>query len=120
MASRQIRIDPQRELEINVISRSPHVAGYRLWTRTTNTGPWTVVADGDTQDNLPDSKRLGPLSSGTALAYWFGIGGNPNSHYRAVLLLSQGGTVLPDGTLIEEGATDAAGFAVVEKEVAFT
>jgi hypothetical protein len=120
MASRQIALDPQKELEINVISRSPHVLGYRLWTRTGNTGLWTVVADGDTQDDVPDSKRLGPLATGTALVYWFGIAGNPNSHYRSVLVLSQGGVVLQDGTQIEEGATDASGFAVVEREVSFT
>jgi hypothetical protein len=78
-----------------------------------------VVADGDSQDNVPDNIRLGPFSSSTALTYWFGLGGNPNSHYRAVLVVSQGGAILQDGTLIEEGATDANGFAVVEKEVAF-
>jgi hypothetical protein len=76
-----------------------------------------VVADGDTADNVPDSQKLGPLGAGTSLAYWFGIGGNPNSQYRAVLMLSQDGQALQDGTLIEEGATDASGFAVVEREL---
>lgn len=119
MASRQVKIDTTKQLEINVVSRSPHVVGYRIWTRAPNAVAWSQVADGDTADNIPDSTKLQPVASGVSLTYWFGIGGNPNTHYRALLILSQDGAVLNDGTLIEEGATDANGFAVVEKELVF-
>ena len=45
--------------------------------------------------------------------------GNPGTKYRALLLLSQGGQMLTDGTIIEEGVTDSKGFAVVESQVRF-
>lgn len=117
MASRQIRIDPATQLEINVVSRSPHVLGYRVWSRPTNaSGAWNQVADGDTSDNIPDNTKI-RVAANTSLTYWFGIGGNPNTHYRALLILSQDGQILNDGTLIEEGTSDGNGFAVVEKRV---
>jgi hypothetical protein len=120
MASRQVKMDPSKPLEVNVVSRSPHVVGYRIWTRPPGAlGPWTQAADGNTNDNIPDATLLPPLPSGASLAYWFGVGGNPGTHYRALLILSQSGEVLIDGTLIEEGATDANGFAVLEREVSF-
>jgi hypothetical protein len=118
MASRQIRISPQKPLEMNVVSHSPHVVGYRIWTRAAGaTGPWDQVADGDTADNIPDSTAIAAPPAGTSLAYWLGIGGNPNSPYQALVILSQGGEILIDGTFIEEGVTNGDGFAVAKNQV---
>jgi hypothetical protein len=119
MPARQIHIDSNMPIELNIVSKSPHVVAYRIWTRTPPAVAWTQAADGDTQDNIPDDAQLSALPSGTSLTYWFGIGGNPGTFYRALLLISQSGKVLDDATLIEEGTTDANGFAVVEKEVSF-
>jgi len=120
MAIREIKMDPGKPLEVNVVSRSPHVLGYRVWTHTPqSTGPWQQVADGRTDDNVPDNALVPPLATGSSLAYWFGLGGNPGTQYRALLLLSQDGQMLNDGTIIEEGVTDANGFAVVERQVRF-
>jgi hypothetical protein len=115
----QLRIDATKPLELNIVPRSPHVVGYRIWTRQSAAAPWVQVADGDTVDNVPDNYAVGPLPPGSALTYWFGIGGNPSSHYRALLLIGQDGAILEGGALIEEGATSSEGFAVVEKELSF-
>lgn len=120
MPTRQVTLNPSKPLEVNVISHSPHVAAYRIWTRPAGGSGWTKVAEGSTADNVPDFFSTGPLTSGAKLHYWVGVGGNPATNYRIIVTLGQGGQILPDGTLVMQGTTNASGVDVLEDEVSFT
>lgn len=109
-AAKSARFDPQKSLEINVTSRSPHVAAYRLWTREPQ-GDWQRIGEGHTEDDQPDFYRVPPLPDGSEIAYWLGIGGNPSTSFRVLVALGQGGRLLEGGTRLEEGRTDEDGIA---------
>lgn len=115
MAETIVSFDATKAVEINVVCQSPHVALYRVWKRKPG-GDWELVADGDTNDNVPDFKQLGLCDKGSNLAYWFGIGGKPKTSYRVLFLVSQEGKLLKGGTFTEAGTTDANGFADVEDQ----
>jgi hypothetical protein len=68
---------------------------------------------------LADFFNLGPLPTGTVLDYWFGIGGNPMTAWRALLTVSQDGRIVPGGLCTESGTTDDVGIDMRETEVAF-
>jgi len=119
-APKPIRHDATKEVQISVVSRSPHVVAYRLWFKRPGDAAWTRIGDGTTADDVPDSVTSGPFPDGTLIAYWLGIGGNANTKYRTLVIFSQEGNVLPGGTCIEEDKVDADGLAVVEGYVELT
>lgn len=117
--SKQVPADPQRLVEINVVSQSPHVVAYRIWSRPPG-GTWATLAEGHTGDAIPDFNRVGPFPRGSEIAYWLGIGGNPRTSFHALVTLGQDGKILPDGACPEIGKTDADGVAVREEVIGLT
>jgi hypothetical protein len=114
MADVTLRIDPAASIEVNFVVRSKHVVAYRLWVKTTPPAQWQVVADGHTADHIPDLVTVPPVSPGAQLAFWLGIGGDPNSQYEVLVTISQNGKMLEDGSLIERGRTNEKGVAEVQ------
>lgn len=106
-----VSFDSALPIEINVVSRSPHVLAYRFWSGAP--GNWQIVPNGEghTSDDKPDAFTLGPVPDGTCIAYWMGIGGNPNTTFNGLVTLGQSGRILDGGTCLETGKTNAEGFA---------
>lgn len=107
----QATTDPAKPFQTSVAAESPHVVSYRLWYQIPGR-PWQLLGDGGTDDNAPDVFTAGPVPKGTLVAYWLGIGGSPNTPYRAVVQVAQDGKPLPGGKCVEEGITDADGTCV--------
>lgn len=109
-----VRFDPSAEIQINIVSRSPHVVAFRLWFQVPGQTDWTTVFTGKTDDDVPDYKEIRPLPDGSLIAWWLGIGGNAKTPYRTVITFAQGGHVLDGGTRLEEGKVDDNGLAFAE------
>jgi hypothetical protein len=109
--STQATVDPAKPFQASVVSESPHVVSYRLWYEIPG-GTWQVFGDGGTDDNAPDVFVAGPVPKGSQVAYWLGIGGNPNTAYRAVVQIAQDSGPVSGGKCVEEGNADAVGTAV--------
>lgn len=110
MASVVLTIDPNKKLQTNVVSRSPHVVAYRFWCRRPGSG-WETIANGDTEDNVPDYAETGLFAGGDEIACEMALGGNPNTKYRTIVTFGQDGRVLENGTFIQEGSTNPKGLA---------
>src|SRR3954467_3903428 len=102
-AKRNARIDPSARLHVNVVNQSPHVVAYKIWIKRPGQD-WTAVGQGHTADQVADFLDLDPLAKGAMLDYWFGIGGNAQTNWRALLTLSQNGRIV-DGGLCDEHGT---------------
>lgn len=109
---RTLAIDHGEPLDVNIVSKSPHVVAYRLWRQLPG-GPWVVCADGDTADDISDHTTVDKLPPGGKLSYWLGIGGNPNTQYRTLVTIAQKGRIVDGGSFIEPGTTNAQGVAEV-------
>jgi hypothetical protein len=114
---RPIQNDPDSPMEINIVGQSPHVFAYRFWAREPGADEWKVIAEGHTADDEPDFHSTGPFPDQSRIAYWVGIGGNPETDYRAVVTFSQDGAVVHGGAEILTGRTSDKGGAVEEREV---
>jgi len=112
-----VKHDPKKPLQISVVSKSPHVVAYRLWSNTPTDAEWAVIGDGTTGDDTPDTVEVGPYPNGTQIAYWLGIGGNPNSRYTVLVLFAQDGSLLEGGTSLVQGRVDSDGLAIEEGTV---
>jgi hypothetical protein len=108
---------PADLIDINVGGMSPHVVAYKLWWRDA-AADWTLVGEGSTGDQQPDHFQR-PFTTGAQLYYWIGVGGKPNSSYQAIVTLSQGGKVLPNGLVDVSGKTDASGVDTQEDVASF-
>jgi hypothetical protein len=104
-------IDRMATIDVNFVARTPHVVAYRLWRQDAPNGPWNLLAEGHTADHIPDLVTVNPCPVGTRLAYWVGIGGNPNTHYEVLITFAQNGKIVPGGSLIVPGQTNAQGVA---------
>jgi hypothetical protein len=113
MADATLKIDPAAPIEVSFVVRSKHVVAYRLWVDPQTKGRWQIVGDGHTADHIPDLVTVSPVSAGDQLAFWLGIGGDPNSQYEVLVTFSQNGKILQDGTLVERGTTNEKGVAEV-------
>jgi hypothetical protein len=111
MPDATLPIDVDAPVEINFVSRSPHVVAYRLWRQDVADGPWTQLGEGHTADHIPDLVTVSPMKRGSRLAYWEGIGGNPNTQYQVLVTVAQNGQIVPGGSLLENGMTNAQGVA---------
>lgn len=109
-ANTSVPIDHNAPLDVNFVSKSPHVVVYRLW-RQLPQASWEICADGDSSDEVSDHHELSAMPAGSKVAYWLGIGGNPNTHYRALVTMAQGGRILDSGSFVEQGSTNAHGVA---------
>lgn len=103
--------DPGKAIDINLVGQSPHVFVYRLWYKEPGDDGWTRIADGDTQDDIPDHHRTGPHPDETLIAAWVLVGGRKNSNYRFLVTLSQDGKLLHGGVFTLRGRTSAEGGA---------
>ena len=115
---RTAQVDPSVGLQINVVNQSPHVVAYKIWVKRPGSD-WKDIGEGQTADEVADFFDLDPQPKGTLLDYWFGIGGNPMTAWRALLTLSQGGRIVPGGLCSENGTTDDTGIDMRETEVTF-
>lgn len=111
-------VDAGLPIDINVVGQSPHVVVYRIWVMRPG-AQWEVIGTGSTADNIADHYRVGPYAEGTKLAYWFGIAGNPNTTWQALLSIAQNGKIVPGGACLEQGKTNAKGAGVRENQVTF-
>lgn len=112
-----VRFDPALKIQINVVSRSPHVVAFKVWTQKPGQADWTTVFEGRTDDNIPDHVEIDPLPDNAQVAWWLGVGGNAKTPYRTVITFAQEGRLLDGGTRLEEGKVDDAGVAFVEGKV---
>ena len=103
-------IKHDEELDVNIVSKSPHVVAYRLW-RQLPQGQWEKCGEGHTADDIADHNLLKPLPEGARFAYWLGIGGNPNTQYRALVTIAQSGQIVDGGSFVEEGVANDEGVA---------
>jgi hypothetical protein len=115
-AKRTATVDHTLGVQVNVVNQSPHVIAYKIWVKRPG-ADWVEVGEGQTADELADFFSLPPLPEGTALDYWFGIGGNAMTAWRALLTLSQDGRIVPGGLCAESGTTDDVGIDTRETEV---
>jgi len=113
-----VPIDHDAALDVNILSKSPHVVAYRLWLRSPR-ADWDMFAEGDSADEVSDHHELSGMSAGSRVAYWLGIGGNPNTQYRALVTIAQRGRILDGGSFIEEGSTNAQGVAEAQAIIGF-
>jgi hypothetical protein len=111
-------VDPALSIDINVGGMTPHVFGYKLWWRDAASSAWADLGNGTTGDEQPDFYQH-TFSAGAQLFHWIGVGGKPNSHYDAIITLSQGGRVLPNGLVHIIGTTNAKGVDVSQDWVNF-
>lgn len=107
-----IHADPSAPIEVEVVGETPHVLAYRLWTKAPGEDRWTVAAEGHSEDEIPDTHAIGPLALGTTVAWWLGVGGPPESWFRAALRFHQGGGILEGGERRVRGRTSNRGGAV--------
>jgi hypothetical protein len=109
--------DADKPIDINFVGQSPHVFAYRMWYRPPGEDDWTVIGEGDTQDDIPDHHVTRPHSDGTQIAIMAAIGGRPNSMYRYLITFSQEGAITQGGAIQERGKTSADGGAVKTTKV---
>lgn len=107
-----IRADPNLAIDLEVTGETPHVLAYRVWTKAPGEDRWTVAAEGHSEDGVPDLHAIGPLTRGTLVAWWLGIGGPAGSWFRAALRFAQNGRVLDGGARRVRGRTNDRGGAV--------
>lgn len=110
-------MDPTRPLDVTVGIESPQVVAYRLFFRHPGDTQGTAFATGDDQSPNPATFTVGPLPRGSAIRYFMLIDGNPQTAYRIVLGVEQGGSpvVMPREIT---GSTDGDGTASERGEVA--
>ncbi len=117
---RSISNDPTHQMDINVVSNSPHVVAYRIWHAPPGSSTWTVITEGHTADQKSDHHAEGPFEDGGRLYYWLGIGGKAKSAFTAAVIFSQNGRIVDGGMCDESGKTDDEGAAIRETEVFLT
>lgn len=107
-----IRADPSLPIDLEVAAETPHVIAWRVWTKAPEADRWTVAAEGHSEDAVPDVHAIGPLASGTLVAWWLGVGGPPGGWFRASLRYRQRGRPLEGGERRVRGRTNDRGGAV--------
>jgi len=107
-----IHADPSAPIFVEVVGETPHVLAYRLWTKAPGEDRWTVAAEGHSEDGVPYAHAIGPLALGTLVAWWLGVGGPPDSWFRAAIRFQQGGRGLEGGERRVRGRTGSRGGAV--------
>lgn len=109
-----LRIDPEKPLNFAVSFESPQVAAYRFWYKLPAEPAFTIFATGtDDASSNPSSHQhtVRALPAGSEFAYVIFFTGNPQTTYRVVIEISQGGRVLEGGTFTLTGTTKSDGFA---------
>jgi hypothetical protein len=118
MPTSNVKADPEKPIDFNIIPQSPHVVAFRVWARESAASDWRKIHDGSSQGN--QHKDIGKVPVGGGVAYWIGVGGNASTEYRVVVALGQDGKLLPDGTFTETGMTGSDGSADDEREMTIT
>jgi hypothetical protein len=109
--------DPALPITISFEAGSPHVFVYRFWKKEPGEPQFTIIKDGDTKDEVPDSFDVGPFPDGTIIAYFTGLAGKAKSAYRFTVIFTQDGQVPAGGTRVHNGRTSEKGGAAVEDQV---
>ena len=100
-----LRIDPDETIEVNVVAKSAHTMVCRLFVRAPGASGWEIIKGPSGQDvfDVPHSQRIGPCAEGSTVGHWIGIGGSPNTNFRAVATYSQSGKVVVEGLFLHTG-----------------
>jgi hypothetical protein len=109
--------DPALPITISFVGDSPHVFVYRFWKKEPGEAQFTIIKDGDTKDEVPDSFDVGPFPDGTIIAYFSGLAGKAKSAFRFSVIFTQDGKVPAGGNRTHNGRTSEKGGAVVEDQV---
>lgn len=107
-----IHADPTAPVDVEVVGETPHVLAYKVWTKAPGEDRWSVAAEGHSEDGIPDAHAVGPLALGTLVAWWVGVGGPPQSWFRATIRFRQAGEILEGGDRRMRGRTGSRGGAV--------
>ncbi|HJR53969.1 MAG TPA: hypothetical protein VJ982_09645 [Gemmatimonadota bacterium] len=107
-----ILADPTAPIDVEIAGETPHVFAYKVWTKPPGEDRWTVAAEGHSEDEISDAHPIGPLALGTLVAWWLGVGGPPESWFRAAIRFRQGGEMLAGGERRVRGRTGTRGGAV--------
>lgn len=101
-----------------LVSKTPHVIAYRLWTQVPGED-WVKIAEGTSEDGSVDSGEF-DAKKDYQFAYSLGIGSTQaGSAYDVSIVLSQAGSVLQNGLLEEEGKVDDNGVGAAHDTVTF-
>jgi hypothetical protein len=114
-------MDPNTPIDVTMRIDSPQVLVYRLWFKRPDDNAWTIFATGTDEDAASatgHAYQIGPLPSGSRISYQLIFSGNPQTTYRAEIVIAQGGEPLPGGEIDIEGTTDDGGVATAKGEVA--
>lgn len=107
-----IRADPSLPIDLEVAGETPHVLAYRVWTKAPGEKRWVVAFEGHSEDGVVDLQPIGPFARGTLVAWWLGVGGPPDSWFRAAIRFGQAGRILDGGERRVRGRTNRRGGAV--------
>jgi hypothetical protein len=100
--------DPAMLVRVHIVSQSPHTFAYKLWLALPDATAWSELDRGDIETPARD---YGPFPSGTKLAYTLLVAGNPDTDWKTLTLLSQGGETLACSPAAETGITNESGVA---------
>ncbi|HSM60885.1 MAG TPA: hypothetical protein VK849_08820 [Longimicrobiales bacterium] len=114
---RPIANDSGSPMDVNVVGETPHVFAYRIWFRETDDEDWTVIGEGDTEDEIPDHFSTGPHPDDTRITMITAVGGTVGSTYRFLITFSQDGRMVMGGAITERGRIGDGGTAVRKTEV---
>lgn len=118
----RVVIAHDKPLTVHVIARSKGLKEirYKLWSRRSADDQWHDVGEGiRVDDGAGDRFDLGTLRAGSALAYWYEIGGETGAGYQFDLAFLQDGHLLPGGLCGESGQIGEDGSRTVESRLVF-
>jgi hypothetical protein len=100
--------DPATPVRVHIVSQSPHTFAYKLWLALPAATAWSELDRGDIETPPRD---YGPFPPGTKLAYTLLVAGNPDTDWKTLTILSQGGEPLACSPPAETGITNESGVA---------
>lgn len=118
----RVVIAHDKPLTVHVIVRSKSLKEirYKLWSRRSADDQWHDVGEGIRVDDGADDRfELGTLRAGSALAYWFEIGGQQGTRYQFDLAFLQDGRLLPGGLCGESGQFSEDELNTVQSRLVF-
>lgn len=107
--------DPTQQVNVHVVSKSPHTFAYRLWVARPGATAWEPLGTGTIDSAATD---YGPFPASTRLAYTLLMAGHPATDWKTEVLLSQRGAPLDCSPAAETGRTDEGGVARRDRAVA--
>jgi hypothetical protein len=114
-----VSYDPDVPVVVELRFDSPHVVTYHLWYALPG-GPWEKAATGTDEESVAVTShrhQVGPHPAGTRIGHLFLFVGNPETTFKAQLVITQNGQAVKGGMVSLQGQTNPDGAAVARGEV---